>query len=53
MIYNLALWVSRNKCKILLKTLEQLSIDNLILMNSCIEFTLKAVHSPPAPHDIR
>jgi hypothetical protein len=30
--------VSHNKCKILLKTLEQLSIDNLTLMNSCIEY---------------
>ena len=32
--------VSHNKCKILLKTLEQLSIDNLTLMNSCIEYAL-------------
>ena len=34
----LALSVSPNKCKILFKTLEQLSIDNLILMNCCIEY---------------
>ena len=33
--------VSPNKCKILLKTLEQLSIDNLALMNSCIEYVQK------------
>jgi hypothetical protein len=33
--------VSHNKGKILLKTLEQLSIDNLTLMNSCIEFDLQ------------
>ena len=30
--------VSLNKGKIFLKTLEQLSIDNLTLMNSCIEY---------------
>jgi hypothetical protein len=34
----LALQVSHNKSKILLKTLEQLSFDNLTLMNSCIEY---------------
>jgi hypothetical protein len=32
---------SHNKCRILLKTLEQLSIDNLTLMNSYIEYALK------------
>jgi len=32
------LQVSHNKGKFLLKTLEQLSIDNLTLMNSCIEY---------------
>ena len=35
---NLALQVSLNKCRILLKTFEQLSIDNLTLMNSCIGY---------------
>ena len=34
--------VSLNKGKILLKTLEQLSIDNLTLMNNCIEYTKKS-----------
>jgi len=32
--------VSPNKRKILLKTLEQLHIDNLALMSSCIEFAI-------------
>jgi len=34
--------VSPNKRKILLKTLEQLHIDNLALMSSCIEFAPKS-----------